>query len=154
MKPLLLILALAIGVQCQSVKEGDKITEWTLMGESDLAKIYYAPESIQRGNGLVRVWVKVDLPQGSDAVDYKLKAGRDFGSIRGYGVLNCNDSTAHTGPALVLYYDRAGRLVKTVKEKENVRDNGQDNGLAAVFAYFCERGASIPSAPPKLKPKP
>lgn len=151
---MLLLLALAVAVHGQSVKEGKEITDWTLMAESDTAKLYYAQESIVRGNRIVKVWVKVDFPKGSYAAVGRMSAGRDFGSARAYLVLNCNDSTARTGPALVLYYDRAGRLVKSVKEKENIKDDAPESGLAAFFTYFCERGDSILTAPPKLKPKP
>jgi hypothetical protein len=148
-KTLIAIILLATVVQCQSVKDGDKITEWTPIAATPNARLFYS--SIARNENTVKVWFKIDFPNGSDVAGGDFKAGRDFGSVRGYGVLNCADASVKTGPALVLYYDRAGRLVKSMKEREK----SSDQGFAPLFAFFCEQGLDKkPLTAPQLKPKP
>lgn len=148
MKTLLLIFFCALTVSAQNVKEGQTITEWVLMFETPDASLYYS--SIARDGDTIKVWFKIDLSNGSHAARFTRLDEPDYGSARAYAVLKCSESTIKTGPALVLYYDRSGRLAKSVKERENV----SDPGFAPLFTYFCEQGLDRKplTSPPKLKP--
>ena len=142
---LFVLLLFVTALQAQSVKDGNKITDWTFIFGGNNGTLYYGP--IVRNEDIVKVWFKLDFPNGSDA----MPGGGigDFGSIRGYGEFRCAEKVLRTAPALVLYYDRAGKLIKSQKEREQVKDNR----LNFLFEYFCEQDKKMPLDRPRLKEK-
>jgi hypothetical protein len=138
-----------VPVGAQNTKQGQSITDWVLMAETADAKLYYS--SIARDGDAIKVWFKVEALAGSRAAGFTSLDGPDYGEARACAVLRCGESRIKTGPALVLYYNRAGHLAKSVKEHENVTDPA----LAPLFTFFCEQGLDKkPLTAPQLKSKP
>jgi len=147
MKTILLILALAVGVSAQSIKEGKQITTWTFVSEGPLIKSYISPDSIKRGDDIIKVWMRFELPKGSR--DLYANTPIDFGETRVYGMLNCKASKMQSKTMLV--YDRAGNFYLGKENAGGWAEERPDSIGHSVFVYFCERGEKATEAP-TLKP--
>lgn len=145
MKALLLLLILT--TPAQTIKDGDKITNWTFVasGRDDIAVSYFAPESVKRGEDRIRVWIRVDLPKSSAS----LFPGTNFYSIRFDTELDCAGGRARSFKTLL--YDQSERLARKEKGEAWIKETPDTIGYA-VFQYFCEYKENPPQAPPKLKP--
>lgn len=159
MKPLLLILALALPVSAQSIKELEQIKDWKFIQEMSgpipdhpgLTMEIYAAQ-IARGGDIIKAAFRVDFPGGAPVEPFRpnLPHGFDISSISrmmGKLELNCKTLTVRPFGKEGYFYQFNGRRHKT---KEPSFQISSGNILAR---YFCEDG-STPAKAPTLKPSP
>lgn len=151
MKALLLILALAVSVCAQSVKEGKGITEWTFLADSNngTAKIYFAPKTVRRDEDIIKVWVTVEFPSGDNGL---FIPNKNSGALRVFAVFDCKNNS--TRALTMLLYDTKAKVSRTrEKVSDEVAHETPNTFGYVLFEYFCERGEA-PTVRPKLKPIP
>lgn len=158
MRSLLLILVFAVSVSAQDIKELEKIKDWQKIKEMSgeipnhpgiTIEVYAA--QIARNEGVIKLWMKTEFPQGSP---------RLMGSTYPDGF----DPSSVSRVVFGLEFDCDKRSVKPIKNSAHVylfsgaRHKSKEhpftlNAGHILFGYFCEKGET-PLSAPALKPKP
>lgn len=150
MRPILLMLLLGVGVAAQSIKDGDSATDWKMVGDTPNVKVYYSPSSIRRSGNIINVWLRADMPNGSEAAGLTRGVHPELYSGRVLAVIECEQSRVSTAKLDVRYYDREGKLARRRKENDSIKSEA----WAPLLDQFCEVGSgSAPLAAPILKPQ-
>lgn len=149
MKPLLLIICLALTTFAQNANEGRKLAKWELVAEGPLVKSYYSQESIKRAGDIIKVWMRFELPKGSSQLYADTPI--DFGEVRIYGLLDCTKNSAQVKTMMV--YDRNSNFYASKNDVSGWTEDKPDSISHAVFEFFCERSTGPPTVAPTLKPK-
>lgn len=149
MKPLLIILLLAITTTAQDWKPIKEMTG-EIPNHPGLTAQVYAAE-IARGDGLVKVLFRVDYPEGAPVSVFRnnVPVGFDVSSINRIVLkfeFNCDTLVMKTTNESATVYQFNG---KKHKSKEPPFTVGSGNMWSR---YFCERGEA-PTKAPTLKPK-
>jgi hypothetical protein len=152
MKPLFLILILAFTAQAQTPQDWKFIKEMSgeIPDHPGLTVNWYAAE-IARGNNIVKLLLRFDMPGGAPADLFKGAAspGFDISSITRVEAkieFNCDTLVVKPVSGSSDVYQFNG---KKLKSKEPPFVVGSEH----IFSqYFCERG-DAPKVAPTLKPK-
>lgn len=159
MKPLLLILALALSASAQDIKDIEKIKDWKLIQEMTGEipdhpgiKLEMYAAQIARGDNVIKLAFRADFPNGApiDLFRDHVPRGFDISSItRIVGKLEFDCETLRVVPMgrAAYAYQFNGRRYKS-NEIPFALDSGN-----ILFKYFCERGPA-PTTAPKLNRSP
>lgn len=162
MKPLLLILLLAVTVSAQSTKEGKQITNWTPVGVSpnistraagapDLdprmsvegtGKAEMSFANVKRSGDTFKGWVRFVFPSSAIVLQGK------WNEVRFYVVCDCRKNEIKTLSGIAYGLDGTVRA----EETKQVLDTVPGSIGRELFEFFCERGGP-PLIAPTLKPK-
>lgn len=152
MRELLLIFALAVGLQAQSIKDGKELTRWKPLIESQIEgitfKAYFAPETIRRGETYTKVWMRADFPNGGGFL-FPNWHGPEIGSFRGSLTLGCTNKTL--GGGSIILYGMKDNILLEKNIKEALMESPESLGQI-LLDTFCEREAAPLKVPPKLRP--
>lgn len=158
---LVCLIACAITVSAQSVREGKAITNWTPIGwaadaskRADGAKQEARIEgdgrmemsfaNVQRSGDTFKGWMRFVFPSSVLVLE------GNWNEIRFYVVCDCRKDNikALTGIA----YGSNGAI--RAEESKQILEHTVPGSMGRqLFEFFCERGGPTSMTPPKLKPK-
>lgn len=163
MKAVLLILALAVTVSAQSIKEGKSITQWTTVGVApDITKraegakpleggqiegsgtMEMSFANVRRSGDTFKGWMRFVFPSSAIVVEGK------WNEVRFYVNCDCVKNNIKTLTGIAYGLDGSIRAEKTDQTLEHTVRGSIGREL---FEFFCERGGP-PSTVPTLRPKP
>jgi hypothetical protein len=152
MKPLLLILIIALSASSQTLTSDDWFFLGTPQNNYGIAQTFIKPSTIQRDGDIIKVSFKITFPLGPSWLTPFWKDGSLADIVRGEGPLTFNCKTRQLEGSELLFYDRLDKIVGVYNRRERVKERPGSISWAA-FEYLCERPQSKPKDKPQLRTK-